>query len=158
MLEADIPSLDPPAIVMEMQTVGSASYRFGPFKIYDAELKTPDGEFSWQAPFSLALTYSRSFSAEKLANASLSEMSRISGQHRSKFNPLYDRLHDCFANVRKGDVIEAVSLNEDEARFSYNGEVRCELDWPGFRSAFFGIWLSDQARYSDEAGRLIGRP
>ena len=66
-------------------------------------------------------------------------------------------LRTCFSNVRSGDRFTGVSLSADEARFYLNGRQTCEISWPGFREAFFGIWLD--ARGGDRAwsDRLTGR-
>ncbi len=140
-----------------IQTVGKASYRLGPFKVYDAELLTADGGFSWNAPFQLKLTYARKFSAQRLTRVSLKEMARLSGQDELSFEPLHDELLKCFADVRSSDVIVGNSISDDKAVFSYNGVQKCSIEWAGFRTSFFGIWLSPDARFEDEARALMGQ-
>lgn len=138
------------------KTVGKASYRLGPFKLYEAELKTGNGGFSRLAPFDLVLTYARAFSAHSLADASLKEMARITGKDELTIEPLRAELTACFANVRRGDIITGHSLSENEATFSHNGQHQCRIHWVGFRSDFFGIWLSDNARFDEQASLLKG--
>ena len=139
-----------------MQTVGAARYQLGPFKLYEAELRSRNGAFSWQEPFDLTLTYTRGFSARKLADVSVKEMARMTGRKESLLAPLRAKLTACFADVRKGDVIVGRSLSMNEAEFTYNGEPRCRIAWTDFRSDFFGIWLSDKARFEEQAARLKG--
>lgn len=140
-----------------IEAVGSAVYRLGPFKLYTAELASATGEFDWTEPFALKLAYSRKFSAVTLADASLKEMARLSQQDASVLEPLRSQLEACFTDVQKGDIIVGYSLAEDEAVFTHNDMKTCQVAWPGFRSDFFGIWLSDKARFDENAERLTGR-
>lgn len=145
------------AEVSQMDPVGAATYRWGPLRLYKAELFAPAGEFSWDSEFELRLSYKTSFSATTLANASLKEMARLSGAPISSFELLRESLVGCFADVRQGDVIIGRSTSENTAAFYFNGSELCSVQWPGFRRSFFGIWLSDDARYKREGERLIGR-
>lgn len=145
------------AEVSQMDPVGAATYRWGPLRLYKAELFAPAGEFSWDSEFELRLSYKTSFSATTLANASLKEMARLSGAPISSFEPLRESLVGCFADVRQGDVIIGRSTSENTAVFYFNGSELCSVQWSGFRRSFFGIWLSNDARYKREGERLRGR-
>lgn len=134
--------------------VGKAAYWYGPIRLYEAELRSTSGQFDWHAPFELELTYDRAFSAKDLAEASIKEMKRMGFAIPDE--QLADHLQTCFADVSKGDTITGKSLSEDAAMFFLNGSKRCEVKAPGFRRAFFSIWLGEQARYRSAAARLTG--
>jgi hypothetical protein len=123
------------------QQVGEASYRFLAWTLFDAALWAPEGEFSWNGPFALTLTYQRSFSANDLATRTLAEMAQRGSGDASTLGPLQTPLTGCFADVTPGDRITGVSSGPNTARFYFNGRERCELEWPEFRRQFFGIWL-----------------
>ncbi len=130
--------------------VGEARYRLLAWTLFDAELWAEDGEFSWERPFALTLTYRRSFSARALANQTLKEMSRNGAGDASALAPLGERLRACFADVAPGDRITGFSSEPNTAGFFVNGVQRCVLEWPGIRRDLFGIWLDARGN----AGRL----
>lgn len=122
--------------------VGEASYEALSVKLFDAELWNGSGDFSWEQPFALALTYQRSARAETLVNRSLREMSSRGAGTGRALTPLRAQLERCMPSVARGDRITGVSTGADTARFYFNGAHRCDVRWPGFRRSFFGIWLA----------------
>jgi hypothetical protein len=132
------------------QLVGEARYRILAWHVFDASLWTTSGAFSWSEPFALTLTYRRSFSARAIAERTIAEMSSRGAGETRALAPLRDRLEACFANVTPGDRITGVSTGPNSARFYFNGERRCEIEWPHFQRRFFGIWLDARG----EARRL----
>jgi hypothetical protein len=123
------------------QPVGAARYQFVGLTLFEAQLWSQSGDFSWQDSFALTLTYRRSFSAEAIAGRALDEMRQRSGEPAAAIEPLRAPLQACFADVSPGDRITGVSTGANSARFYYNGVRRCEIEWPGLRRNFFGIWL-----------------
>ncbi len=143
-------------LMPEAQLSGEATYRAAFFKLYHAALWTEPPAYSPDNRFALSLEYKRGFSAERLANASIVEMARITGQDEDMFEPIRAPLTECFADVERGDRITGVALGPDTAAFYFNGEKRCDLEWPSLRLAFFGIWLSDESRAPEKAAILRG--
>jgi hypothetical protein len=137
--------------------VGEARYQVFGLRIFDAALWSETGDFDWNEPFALVLTYRRSFSAEALAGRSLSEMSRRGAGDAASLAPLAAPLRACFADVAPGDRITGVSTGGDSARFYLNGRARCEIEWPGFTRAFFGIWLDASGADRAMSNQLTGR-
>lgn len=134
--------------------LGASRYQVLAWPVFDAELWSPQSRFSWNEPFALSLTYRRDIEAEALVSRSLSGMAE-----RTRLGSREDlaaRLRACFADVRAGDRFTGLSLSSDSARFYLNGRRTCDISWPGFRRAFFGIWLD--ARGADRAfsARLTG--
>lgn len=139
------------ATLPNAQLVGEARYRVLAWNVFEAELWNATGAFSWDQPFALSLTYERAFTARALADRGLSEMRQRGAGTAAQLEPLRARLEACFADVRAGDRITGVSTSASEATFYYNGARRCTIEHPGFRRAFFGIWLDargDQAAFS----------
>ncbi len=123
------------------QQVGEARYRFLAWTLFDASLWSSTGAFSWNEPFALSLTYQRSFSASALASRTIAEMQQRGSGNEWTLRSLQTQLTTCFADVTAGDRITGVSTGLNTARFYFNGRERCEIEWPGFRRHFFGIWL-----------------
>jgi len=136
--------------------IGHASFKKAVFHLYDASLCADEKPFSMDRSFSLTLDYKRSFKSSQLVKATIIEMVRISGREKSEFTALIQPIKTCFPDVKKGDQITGVSLGENIARFYLNGAPSCEIEWDGFRSDFFGIWLSENTRTPRKSKLLRG--
>jgi hypothetical protein len=123
------------------QKVGEASYHMLGIHLFDAEAYVVGGDFSWERPFALTLTYERSARQSTLLNRSMSEMSQRGAGDVRTLAPLRAQLARCFPDISRGDRVTGVSSGANTARFYYNGAQRCDVNWPGFRRHFFGIWL-----------------
>ena len=132
--------------IPDAQQVGAARYQMLALTLFEAELWSPTGAFSWQQPFALSLTYRRSFSARAITGRALTEMTQRGGGTLQSLAPLRAPLEACFANVSAGDRITGVSTGANTARFYFNGAQTCELEWPGLRRTFFGIWLDGRSQ------------
>jgi hypothetical protein len=122
--------------------VGQAEYRALSVRLFSAETWAAGGDFSWNAPFALTLTYHRNARASTLINRSIREMSGRGAGSAQSLAPLRAELARCFTDVARGDRFTGVSTGPDTARFYHNGAHRCDVRWPGFRRYFFGIWLA----------------
>lgn len=138
------------------ERVGTASYRLLAWPLFDADLWATGGEFSWERPFALTLTYRRNISARALTNQTLSEMSRRGAGDVDSLASLGALLSGCFSDVAPRDRITGLSSGPDTAKFFVNGVQRCELRWPAFRHRFFGIWLDGQGGDRALSARLRG--
>lgn len=123
------------------QKVGEARYTLLAISLFRAELFTATGNFSWERPFALTLNYERAAPQSVLLNRTVREMSQRGGVTAASLAPLRTQLAVCFPNIAQGDRITGVSTGANTARFYHNGAQICEIDWPGFRRNFFGIWL-----------------
>lgn len=136
------------------QMVGAARYQVLAWPVFDAELWSARGAFSWDQPFALSLTYRRDITEADLIARSLRGIETRTGLAATE--ELASVLRECFADVRAGDRLTGVSVSRDEARFFLNGRQTCALSWPGFRRAFFGIWLDARGADSAFSARLTG--
>jgi hypothetical protein len=139
------------------QRTGQASYHMLGIHLFNAEAFAAGGDFSWQRPFALTLTYERSARQTTLINRSISEMRQRSGGSAASLAPLRAQLERCFPDIARGDRVTGVSTGANTARFYYNGAERCEVNWPGFRRTFFGIWLDGRdGRAAELSAQLRG--
>ncbi|WP_164727010.1 chalcone isomerase family protein [Shimia sediminis] len=139
------------------ERLGSATIRYLGIAIYDAELYTPGGvDFRWQAPMALRLTYRRGFSADQLTDATMQEITRISGT-RSGDAGLRADLATCYSDVKKGDEITATSTGADTITIWLNGRKVCALTTAGIQKRFFGIWLAPESRVARLGPQLKGQ-
>jgi hypothetical protein len=135
----------PPEVAQSIanaESVGQAQYRVLSVPLFSAETWAAGGDFSWNEPFALTLTYQRASRATTLLNRSIREMSGRGAGSPQALAPLRAQLARCLPNLARGDRITGVSTGPDTARFYHNGAHRCDVRWPGFRRYFFGIWLA----------------
>ena len=123
------------------QKTGEASYHMLGIHLFDAEAYAAGGDFSWNQPFALTLNYQRGTRQSTLLNRSISEMTQRGAGNAQSLAPLRAQLARCFPDIARGDRVTGVSTGANTATFYYNGAQRCDVQWPGFRRAFFGIWL-----------------
>lgn len=142
------------AALPQAQLLGAARFAVFGISIFDAELYGVGETFNWRAPFALSLTYRKRISDDALVARSIDEMAERSSVDAAALAPLRRQLDACFTDVAPSDRFTAVSDGDDSARFYFNGALRCSVQWPGFRRAFFGIWL--EARDAGFARRLRG--
>lgn len=148
--------LNAPVPQTELKPVGSVAYKKAIFHLYDISLCSDTGAFDWNSPFAITLDYKRDFSSELIVKATMVEMSRLSGREKEVFEPLRPTVDKCFPDVQKGDQITGVSLGANAAKFYFNGELSCEVEWTGFNEDFFGIWLADESRAPRKSRVLRG--
>lgn len=150
--------LSAPLADLPLKSLGVATYKKAIIKLYDASLciSADKATFSMEEPFVLALDYRRKFSSEQIAKAGIHEMARFASKEKSDFADINPIFLKCFPNVKKGDTIIAVSDTSTKARFYYNGEQTCEVDYPEFRELFFGIWLGTETRVPKQSALLKG--
>lgn len=148
-----------PEIAAELgasRMLGEARFQVLAWPVFDAELWSAQSAFSWDRPFALSLTYKRDIDGDALVARSVNSMAERTRIDQRE--PLTALLRDCFADVRTGDRFTGVSLDADRARFFLNGRQTCDVSWPGFRRAFFGIWLDARGRDRAFSTRLTGGP
>jgi len=124
------------------QLTGEASYHMLGIHLFNAEAYAAGGDFSWERPFALTLTYERAARQSTLLNRSISEMTQRGAGNAQALAPLRAQLARCFPDITRGDRVTGVSTGADTATFYYNGAERCDVRWPNFRRHFFGIWLA----------------
>ena len=152
--------LSAPVNTPTLTPLGEATYKKAMFKLYDASLCTmslkKEEAFDMEEPFVLALDYRRKFSSEQITKAGIHEMARFARKEKEAFADIKPIFLECFPDVVKGDTIIAISESETKAKFYYNGEMSCEVDYPEFRNLFFGIWLGTETRVPKQAAQLKG--
>ncbi|MEM6619763.1 MAG: hypothetical protein AAF631_10720 [Pseudomonadota bacterium] len=138
------------------ELTGETTARAWGFRLYDAELWTEDGAFSFGQKFALTLTYGARFSAELLARSTIDEIVRVEGGQPSDHSRLQGRLQQCLIDVRRGSRITGVAESPSRVSLYANGSKRCTINYPSLTKRFFGIWLAPTSRDTRGAARLTG--
>lgn len=137
--------------------VGEATLKWGPWVIYDSQLRTPSGQYNANMANSAALVikYQRDIDKDDLLDATDDQWQKL-GVPAAKRQQWLIVLDNIWPNVRKGDRLIFVVHSEGGTFYRDNtviGEVRDRE----MANAFLDIWLSPRTRYPDLRKRLIGQ-
>lgn len=139
-----------------MRTVGAARMQVLFWKVYDAKLLAPRGEYRSDEPFALSLTYLRKLDGDKIAARSIEEMRRQGLDDEEKLGRWYDLLSGIIPDVNATDEIVGLAAEDGSTRFFLHGEPIGRVEEPGFTDAFFAIWLGEQTSEPELRSQLLG--
>lgn len=124
---------------------GSGEARWLGFSLYRAALWSAPGGYRADAPFALALRYSRDFAGERLVDSSISEIARL-GASATQLLGWRVGLEQAFPDVKAGEVIVGLYLPGEGAAFYHQGRLTARLADEDFARLFFAIWLDRRTR------------
>ncbi|HSF94754.1 MAG TPA: chalcone isomerase family protein [Thermohalobaculum sp.] len=131
---------------------GCSDYSFLLWDFYRAELWS-DAQQLPGDEFALALTYRSAFTRDELVQASIDEMTRISGRSESSLADARREMEQGFRDVAVGDRITALRTSANELRFYLNGAetgtMTRDVD------LFLAIWLGPKSRHKDGREALL---
>lgn len=134
---------------------GSATFRKFFIKVYDAALWA-DGQFSFEKPFALALTYDVRIDTDDFVARTLEEIEASSDAKAGELEKWKPELARVFPNVKAGDTITAVHVPKKGVRFFFNGKETGEIKDTQFTRQFFGIWLAPTTTEPEFRKALLG--
>ncbi|CAN5830591.1 hypothetical protein BH11PSE8_BH11PSE8_12140 [soil metagenome] len=140
--------------------LGSGTLKWFGFSVYEARLWAGagfrPGDFD-AAPFALEIEYSRQLAGQRIAERSLTEMTRagaaMSEPQRARWLAL---MTQAFPDVNAGDRITGVFQPLTGTRFYFNGVLRSETRDADFAERFFGIWLAPHTSEPELRRQLLG--
>lgn len=132
---------------------GDARFMFGFFKVYDATLYAPNGDYQTEQPFALSLTYLRDFKGSMIAKKSLEEMAK-QGSTKEHWRSGLEQL---FPNVSKGDTLTGVMQLDKTAQFYKNDALIGTVKDTELATRFFDIWLGENTSDVDFTNRLLNQ-
>ena len=137
---------DRPAwLAQSPQLVGEARFRLFIFDVYDVALLSPDGGYDGTPPYALKLSYLRDVERQAIVESSLDEMRRQGIADEARLAKWADWMEAHFPDMQEGDEAIMVALADGGMMLLHNGTELGQSDDPAFTTAFFGIWLSDDA-------------
>lgn len=142
-------------VLEQPEVVGKARLTVLLFKVYDATLYAPKGQYHPDKPFVLSLRYLRAFEGDKIAQRSVEEM-RKQGYVNDKNLALWRRqMVSIFPDVQAGNELTAVRTSAGEAVF-YRGLERIgHIKDPEFSQQFFNIWLGPKSSEPEMRKQLL---
>lgn len=147
---------------LEGHIAAAQPYGRGPYKrlgiqIFEAALWTDAPAWSMDETFALSIRYARSFSAYDLVERSLADMHRLEKLEPGQRAAWAAGLGAVFRDVRRGDVMTALSLPGQGASFFHNG-ARTGIADAALARQFLQIWFSPRTTAPElRAGLLKDR-
>lgn len=138
------------------KVVGEAQLKVMFWKIYDAKLAAPNGEWKKDTPFALSLTYLRDFDGEEIASRSVDEMRDIGYKDEMLLAKWFEQMRSVFPNVKEGENITGVMDNQQNTHFYYDGNLIGSIEDQSFGQAFFDIWLNEKTSEPKMRRQLLG--
>lgn len=143
--------------VPSAELVGKGRLTYFGFKVYDAELYAPRGNYLRNGPFALKLTYLRNFKGSEITKSSLKEISRQGSASSAKLDTWASQLRKIFPDVRAGQSITGVRKSDGRSVFYLGNRKLGTISDPEFSRAFFSIWLGNSTRDPKLRARLLGK-
>ena len=122
--------------------------------VYEASFWSDSGDWK-KAPYALSITYAMNFSAQELADRTLTEMQNVSDKPEDVLKSYTDQLAKLWPNVASGDRITAVALSNGRTAFYHNGHALGTISDPAFTPVFFGVWLSSKTSEPELRQQLL---
>ncbi len=139
------------------RVVGQSRLTMFFFKIYDATLYAPLGQFDKNKPFALSLAYLRDFDGADIAERSVDEMQDLGYTNNEQLTRWLVQMEQAFPNIAKGDVLTGMVDEQQHTQFYFNGEATYKISDPLFTQAFFAIWLDDNTSQPKMRKQLLGQ-
>jgi hypothetical protein len=141
----------------ELLLTGQAEFRYLWLSIYKAELYTLTGEYHYfdTFPFSLSITYHRSFKSRHIIDETRRQWQKQKIDHPQVATWL-QALSGIIPDIEKDNTL---TLHVDENHISHfylNDDEIGSIDSSEFSRFFSGIWLSPDSTEPDFTSRLIG--
>ena len=145
-------------VLLEMHKVGSASFKFLFWSVYEAELYADQQFFSFTPlpVFILNINYQRTFKSDQLIKEIEKQLIKADPiqveLHRSWINKLVDILSD----VEKGDMLSLYVDENQHSSFYLNLDYLGTIDDEKFSISFSSIWLARNDHYANFSRELTG--
>ncbi|GAB6260380.1 chalcone isomerase family protein [Photobacterium sp. R1] len=138
-------------------TVGEATLKWGPWVIYDSQLRSPSGQYKPDQVSSLALVikYRRNIPKDDLLEATDEQWQKL-GFPAMKRQRWLRVLADIWPDVRQGDRLIFV-VHPAGGTFYQDNRVIGEVRDQEMAKAFLNIWLSPDTEYPELRKQLIGQ-
>lgn len=145
-------------VLEQPEVVGQARLSVLFFKVYDATLYAPKGQYRADQAFSLSLRYLRDFEGVKIAERSIDEMRKQGYANEQKLSLWRREMTALFPDVKAGSELTAVRTASGITDF-YRGLERIgQVRDPEFSRQFFAIWLGEKSSEPEMRRQLLRLP
>lgn len=142
--------------VPDATLVGKARLKVLFWKVYDAELYAPKGDWSADEPFALSLNYLRKLEGEQIAKRTIVEIRKQGFEDEVTLARWFDDMRMIIPDVDKNTRITGVADTNQNTLFYSDGELIGEIKDPLFTQKFFDIWLGEKSSQPKMRNKLLG--
>lgn len=140
--------------VNDLKTVGSTTFNWMFWKIYDIRLLTADGSYQeGQQPLALEITYARDIEGDQLVSSTIDEWERQQITWKEDWSV---RLTEIYPNIAEGDQLVLHVDEQNNSAFYFNKKPVGVIEDSEFTDAFLAIWLSENSRSQRVTRELTG--
>ena len=140
--------------VKDLKTVGSGTFNFLFWKIYDISLLTSTGEYrQGEQPLALEITYAQNIEGNQLVTSTIEEWERMEISWQENWS---SKLGDIFPNITEGDQLLLRVDENNNSNFYFNQQPIGVIEDSEFTDAFLAIWLSSNTRSQKLTRELTG--
>lgn len=139
---------------LDYKTVGSGTFNWMFWKIYDISLLTESGTYQQgDQPLALQITYARDIKGDQLVATTIDEWERQDIKWQADWST---RLDEIFPDINAGDQLLLRVDDQKNSSFFFNEEPVGTIDDARFTEAFLAIWLSSNTRSPKLTRELTG--
>lgn len=142
--------------IADAAPVGSGTYSYLFWDLYQATLYAPGGRWQAGGPFALALRYLMDIEGRKIASVSRDEIARQGGYSAAQLDAWEAEMTRIFPDVTSGSVLIGMRLPDGTTRFHAGEREIGSIADPAFGKAFFDIWLGEATRDRALRRQLLG--
>lgn len=140
----------------QVELVGSGTFEFAFWDIYDVQLFAQSRSFGMEPPFALQITYHRDFSGESIADRSAELIRRQGVSSEVLLARWHSQMEQIFPDVKEGTRILGVHTGQGHARFYADEKFLGEIRDSRFSRYFFNIWLGEDTQAPQLRQQLLG--
>ena len=142
----------------EAQLVGSGTFAFAFWDVYDANLYSASGQFDSDKPFALELVYHRNFNGKDIADRSAELIRQQGFEDEIRLASWHSQMAMIFPDVQEGTRLTGVRTQQGFASFLLDGQPVGEIRDRAFARYFFNIWLGPDTKAPQLREQLVGTP
>ena len=144
-------------IMPTAKRVGTARFKVIFFKIYDAELFAPNGNFRRNGPFALRLTYLINAKKDRIISSTVKEMKRQKAASKTVIESWIPLMERHFVSMDEGSQADFIHAGDGRLLITANGTVIGEITDGAFITALMDVWLGPKVRDKAFQDSLMGR-
>ncbi len=142
-----------------LELVGRGTLRLWGLKVYEAELRAPDGKRSldlFQQPFAMRIIYARDLRGRVIVDRTITEMKALGRGTPAQLKMWERDMLSLFPDVAAGDELTGIYRPGRGTEFFSRNRALGQIDDPEFSRAFFNIWLDPATTQPHLRRALLG--
>jgi len=133
--------------IPQAEMVGSYCFKVFGLKIYHIELWSKNGNFDYNQPLALSITYNKNFSASQLAKKTTTEIQKVNNLNTEQMQKYQIYIDKLFVDVKKNQNKTAIFMPSGILKIFLEQQKVSEINDLQFAKYFLNIWLDSKSSY-----------